>query len=82
MRRLAGSVAFAIATAGVVALVALLGYGQGAALATLKILVPLGCATVVVAHALALVRTRVGSLRRQLAVVAVVAMVQLTVEGR
>ena len=57
---------------------ALIGYGHDAALATLKILAPLGCATVVVAHALALARGRVGSLRRQFAVVAVVAMVQLT----
>ena len=54
MRRLAGSLGFAIATAALVAAVALVGYGQDAALATLKILAPLGCATVLVAHALAL----------------------------
>jgi signal transduction histidine kinase len=47
-------------------------------LATVKILAPLGCATVLVAHGLALARGRVGSLRRQFALVTVVAMVQLT----
>ncbi len=78
MRRLAGSLGFAIATAVVVAAVALVGYGHDAAFATARILAPLGCATVLVAHALALGRGRVGSLRRQFAVVTVVAMVQLT----
>jgi len=78
VRRLAGSLGFAIATAALVAAVALVGYGHDAALATLKILAPLGCATVLVAHGLALARGRVGSLRRQFAVVTVVAMVQLT----
>ena len=46
MRRLAGSLGFAIATAALVAAVALVGYGHDAALATLEILAPLGCATV------------------------------------
>jgi signal transduction histidine kinase len=78
VRRLAGSLGFAIATAALVAAVALVGYGHDAALATLRILAPLGCATVLVAHGLALARGRVGSLRRQFAVVTVVAMVQLT----
>ena len=78
MRRLTGSLGFAIAAAAAVAMVALVGYGDDAALATLKILAPLGCGAVLVAHALARARGRVGSLRRQFAVVAVVAMVQLT----
>jgi signal transduction histidine kinase len=78
VRRLAGSLGFAIGTAGLVAVVALVGYGEDAALATLKILAPLGCGAVLVAHGLALARRRVGSLRRQFAVVAAVAMVQLT----
>jgi signal transduction histidine kinase len=78
VRGLAGSLGFAIATAALVAAVALVGYGHDAALATVKILAPLGCATVLVAHGLALARGRVGSLRRQFALVTVVAMVQLT----
>jgi signal transduction histidine kinase len=78
VRGLAGSIGFAIATAALVAVVALVGYGDDAALATLKILAPLGCVTVLVAHALALARDRVGSLRRQFAVIGAVAMVQLT----
>jgi signal transduction histidine kinase len=78
VRRLAGSLGFAVAAAALVALVALVGYGGDAALTTLEILAPLGCGAVLVAHGLALARERVGSLRRQFAVVAVVAMVQLT----
>ena len=78
MRRLAASVAFAVGAAGMVAAVAWLGYGGAAALATLKILAPLGCGAVLVAHAVALARTRIGGLRRQFTVVAAVAMVQLT----
>jgi signal transduction histidine kinase len=78
VRRLAASLAFAVAAAGLVAAVAWLGYGGSAAWATLKILAPLGCGAVLVAHLLALARERVGGLRRQFALVAVVAMVQLT----
>ncbi len=78
MRRLAASVAFAVGAAGLVAAVALVGYGHAAALATLKILAPLGCGAVLVAHALSLARAHVGGLRRQFAVVAAVAMVTLT----
>jgi signal transduction histidine kinase len=77
MRRVAWSIAFAIAVAGVVSAVALARYDGHAALTTFEILAPLGCATVLVAHALAHGRERVGSLRRQFAVVSTVAVVQL-----
>jgi signal transduction histidine kinase len=77
MRRVAWSIAFAIAVAGVVSAVALARYDGHAAVTTFDILAPLGCATVLVAHALAHGRERVGSLRRQFAVVSTVAVVQL-----
>jgi signal transduction histidine kinase len=77
MRRVAWSVAFAVAVAGVVSAVALARYDGHAAITTFEILAPLGCATVLVAHALAHGRERVGSLRRQFAVVSTVAVVQL-----
>jgi signal transduction histidine kinase len=78
VRRLAASLAFAVGAAGLVSVVAWAGYDEAAAWATLKILAPVGCAAVLVSHALALARARVGGLRRQFAVVAVVAMVTLT----
>jgi signal transduction histidine kinase len=78
VKRLAASLAFAIASAGLVSGVAWLGYGGAAAVATMRILAPLGCGAVLVAHLLARSRSRVGGLRRQFAVVAFVAMVQLT----
>jgi signal transduction histidine kinase len=77
MRRVAWSIAFAVAVAGVVSAVALARYDGHAAITTFEILAPLGCATVLVAHALAHGRERVGSLRRQFAVVSTVAVVQL-----
>jgi signal transduction histidine kinase len=77
--RLAFSLAFAIAVAGAVSGIAWARYGWHAGITTLEILAPLGCATVLVAHALALVRERVGGLRRQFAVVSTVAVVQLVV---
>ncbi|MEN3281766.1 MAG: two-component system, OmpR family, sensor kinase [Solirubrobacteraceae bacterium] len=77
MRRVAWSLAFAVAMAGMVSAVALARYDGHAALTTFEILAPLGCATVLVAHGLALGRERVGSLRRQFAVVSTVAVVQL-----
>jgi signal transduction histidine kinase len=77
VRRVAWSIAFAIAVAGVVSAVALARYDGDAAVTTFEILAPLGCATVLVAHALAHGRERVGSLRRQFAVVSTVAVVQL-----
>jgi signal transduction histidine kinase len=77
VRRIAWSLAFAIAVAGIVSAVALARYDEHAAVTTLEILAPLGCATVLVAHGLAHVRERVGSLRRQFAVVSTVAVVQL-----
>jgi signal transduction histidine kinase len=77
MRRVAWSIAFAVAVAGVVSAVALARYDGHAAVTTFEILAPLGCATVLVAHALAHGRERVGSLRRQFAVVSTVAVVQL-----
>jgi signal transduction histidine kinase len=75
--RIAWSVAFAVAVAGLVSLVALARYDGHAALTTFEILAPLGCAAVLVAHGLARGRERVGSLRRQFAVVSTVAVVQL-----
>jgi hypothetical protein len=78
VRRLATSLAFAVGAAGLVSAVAWAGYGGSAAWATLKILAPVGCGAVLVAHLLALARARVGGLRRQFALVAAVAMVQLT----
>jgi signal transduction histidine kinase len=77
VRRVAWSLAFAVAVAGVVSAVALARYDGHAAVTTFEILAPLGCATVLVAHALAHGRERVGSLRRQFAVVSTVAVVQL-----
>jgi signal transduction histidine kinase len=77
VRRVVWSIAFAIAVAGVVSAVALARYDGDAAVTTFEILAPLGCATVLVAHALAHGRERVGSLRRQFAVVSTVAVVQL-----
>jgi signal transduction histidine kinase len=77
VRRVAWSIAFAVAVAGVVSAVALARYDGHAAVTTFEILAPLGCATVLVAHALAHGRERVGSLRRQFAVVSTVAVVQL-----
>jgi signal transduction histidine kinase len=77
VRRVVWSIAFAIAVAGVVSAVALVRYDGHAAVTTFEILAPLGCATVLVAHALAHGRERVGSLRRQFAVVSTVAVVQL-----
>jgi signal transduction histidine kinase len=75
--RLAWSLAFAVAVAGLVSLVALARYDGHAALTTFEILAPLGCAAVLVAHGLARGRERVGSLRRQFAVMSTVAVVQL-----
>ena len=77
MRRVGWSLGFAVALAGLVSLVALARYDGHAALTTFEILAPLGCATVLVAHGLAHGRERVGSLRRQFAVVSTVAVVQL-----
>jgi signal transduction histidine kinase len=75
--RIAWSLAFAVAVAGVVSVVAMIRYDAHAAVTTLEILAPLGCATVLVAHVLAHQRERVGSLRHQYAVVSTVAVVQL-----
>jgi signal transduction histidine kinase len=77
VRRVAWSLAFAAAVAGLASAVALARYDRHAAVTTFEILAPLGCATVLVAHGLAHGRQRVGSLRRQFAVVSTVAVVQL-----
>jgi signal transduction histidine kinase len=77
VRRIAWSLAFAVAVAGAVSAVALARYDRHAAVTTFEILAPLGCATVLVAHGLAHARERVGSLRVQFAVVSTVAVVQL-----
>ena len=77
MTRVAWSFAFAIAVAGLVSLVALVRYDGHAGLTCFEILAPLGCAAVLVSHGLARGRGRVGSLRRQFAVVSTVAVVAL-----
>jgi signal transduction histidine kinase len=77
VRRLAFSVAFAVGVAGAVSAVALARYGGHAGVTTFEILAPLGCATVIVAHALAGAREWIGGLRRQFAIVSTVAVVQL-----
>jgi signal transduction histidine kinase len=72
------SLGFAVAAAALVSAVAGVGYGWAAAGATLKILAPLGAAAVVVAHLVAHRRARIGGLRSQFAVIALVAMALLT----
>lgn len=77
MSRLAGSLAVAVGLAAVVSLVALARYDGHAGWLTFEILAPLGAAAVLVAHGIAHARERVGSLRRQFAVVSTVAVLQL-----
>ena len=73
------SLAFAGLTATIAAGLAALGYGLAAGLTSLLILVPLGLATVLAAHAIVAGRTRIGGLRRQFALLAAVAAAQLAI---
>ncbi len=73
------SLAFAATAAVVAAALAAAAYGSAAAVTTLLILLPLGAATVLAAHAIAARRARIGGLRRQFALLAVVAAAQLAI---
>ncbi|MFP5363173.1 MAG: sensor histidine kinase [Thermoleophilia bacterium] len=73
------SLAFAFLAAAVAAGLAALGYGAQAAETSLLILVPLGVATVLAAHAIVALRARIGGLRRQFALLAAVAAAQLAI---
>ena len=71
--------AFAGATAALVAALAAAVYGMSAGLTTLLILAPLGCATVFSVHGIVAGRSRIGGLRRQFALLAAVAAAQLAI---
>ncbi len=71
-------VAAALAGAAV-AVVAGIGYGTAAGLSVARLLIPVGVAAVVIAHVVAARRRRLGGLRRQLGVIALIAMVQVAV---
>ena len=71
--------AFAAAAAALAAGIATGVYGSAAGLTSLLILLPLGCATVFAAHAIVAARSRIGGLRRQFALLAVLAAAQLAI---
>ncbi len=71
------SLAFAASAALVASALAVAGYGSSAGLTSLLILIPLGVATVLAAHAIVATRARIGGLRRQFALLAAVAAAQL-----
>ena len=71
--------AFAAAAAALAAGIATGAYGSAAGLTSLLILLPLGCATVFAAHAIVAARARIGGLRRQFALLAVLAAAQLAI---
>ena len=71
--------AFAAAAAALAAGIATAVYGSAAGLTSLLILLPLGCATVFAAHAIVAARSRIGGLRRQFALLAVLAAAQLAI---
>jgi signal transduction histidine kinase len=71
------SLAFAVSAAVVATALARAVYGQAAASSTLVILLPLGMATVLAAHAIVAARARIGGLRRQFCLLAAVATAQL-----
>jgi signal transduction histidine kinase len=73
------SVLFALAAAVLTAVVAGLVYGADAARSVGEVLAPLGLGTAIAAHAVAAGRERLGGLRRQLALVGVVAGLQLVI---
>ena len=73
------SLAFAVSAAAVAAVLAGAAYGSAAARTTLSILLPLGVATVLAAHAIVARRAQIGGLRRQFVLLAVVAAAQLAI---
>jgi len=73
------TLAFALLAAAAVAGVAGAVYGGHAFVSTVEVLAPLGVATVLVAHAVAGGRERLGGLRRQLAVVGLLIGLQLAI---
>ncbi len=73
------SLAFAGMSAAVAAGFATAAYGGAAGRSTLLILVPLGLATVLAAHAIVSARTRIGGLRRQFVLLAAVAATQIAI---
>ncbi len=73
------SLAFAGLSAAVAAGFATAAYGAAAGRSTLLILVPLGLATVLAAHAIVSARTRIGGLRRQFVLLAAVAATQIAI---
>jgi signal transduction histidine kinase len=73
------SAAFALVTVAITASVAGGVYGVAAARSVAEVLAPLGVGTALAAHAVAAGRARLGGLRRQLALVGVVAAVQLAI---
>ncbi|WP_354698070.1 hypothetical protein DSM112329_03734 [Paraconexibacter sp. AEG42_29] len=75
-RRFLAGIAFALALSGGITLLALAGYGTHAAVVTFALLAPLGVVTVLAAEWWARHRQRAGGLRRQFAVVALVAVLQ------
>ncbi len=70
---------FAGFAAAVAAGLAAAVFGSSAAVTTLLILLPLGCATVFAAHGIVRARSRIGGLRRQFGLIAAVAMAQLAI---
>ncbi|HEX4363561.1 MAG TPA: HAMP domain-containing sensor histidine kinase [Solirubrobacteraceae bacterium] len=76
MRR---SLAFAVSAAALAAGLADAAYGRAAASTTLYILLPLGIATVLAAHAIVARRAQIGGLRRQFVLLATVAAAQLAI---
>lgn len=76
MTRWAGQLALAVAVALVAALVAQLGYGWAAARQTFVVLAPLSCGIVLVVALLLAQRERVGGLRVQAGLTALVAAIQ------
>ena len=73
------TLAFALIAAAAIAGIAGLVYGGKAFVSVVEVLAPLGVATVLAAHAVAVGRERLGGLRRQLAVVGLLVGVQLTI---
>ena len=71
--------AFAGLAAAVAGGLAAAVYGSAAGRTSVLILVPLGCATVLAAHAIVAARSRIGGLRRQFGLLAVVAAAQLAI---
>jgi signal transduction histidine kinase len=73
------SLAFAVSAAALTAALAGAVYGTAAGTTSLLILMPLGVATVLAAHGIIVARARIGGLRRQFVLLAVVAAAQLAI---